>query len=456
MTASGTSGSTSATSDPTAVIAGPEPVNVEQPEVFVFGSAGVPSVGSAVSSSAGSWTGSGFPTFSYRWKKCMPRLGPCYLILTPAATSSVFVPTGDLIGWSLRVEVTATNSAASSKAQSEPTLAVTGNPPVNNVRPRISVFAVSPTVGDDLTVEEGSWSGLFPITYKYEWRRCDASGAIPSCAAIAGAVTDSYTTTEADLGLTLRVWVTATNAAGSVTAISDQTLPTAQAPRLGPSLTTAPAISGKAELGGTLTATRGVWRGFAPIRYTTVWQRCDATLVVCKAVKSVKGLRYAVTQADLGYRIRLSVTATNAVGSVRARSAATEPIILNPPKPKGRRIVGTNRPNYIPGGGGDDRLSGRGGSDTVVGGAGDDRIDGGPGNDYLDGGKGVDRISAGPGSDTVLAVDGDADRISCGTGNDRVMADSTDVVAKDCELIVRAGTETSPDEVEDEEDPDRP
>ena len=107
-------------------------MNIDPPSVIVFGSSDVPVVGSAVSSSAGTWTGSGFPTFSYQWKKCLPRFGSCYLILTTAATSSVFVPTGDLIGWSLRVEVTATNSAGSSKAQSEPTLPVIGNPPVNN------------------------------------------------------------------------------------------------------------------------------------------------------------------------------------------------------------------------------------------------------------------------------------------------------------------------------------
>jgi len=408
----------------------------------------------AVSASAGTWTGAGFPTFSYQWKKCMPRLGPCYWILTPAARSSVFVPTGDLIGWSLRIEVTATNSLGSSKAQSEPTPAIIGNPPVNTIRPRVSVFAVSPTVGEDLTVDEGDWTGLFPLVYSYEWRRCDAPGTIASCTAIAGAVTDSYTTTTADLGLTLRVWVTARNSGGAATAISDHTFPTVRVPLLGPSMTTAPAIKGKAELGRTLTATRGTWRGAAPIRYVSVWQRCDATLVVCRAVKSVKGLKYTVSRADLGYRIRLSVVAANSVGSVRARSVATEPIILSRPKPKGRRIVGTNQPNYIPGGGGDDQLFGSGGSDTIVGGAGDDRIDGGRGNDYLDGGKGEDRISAGPGSDTVLADDGEADRISCGDGNDRVMADPADVVAEDCELVIRSGTETSPDEEEPEEGDD--
>jgi hypothetical protein len=219
-------------------------------------------------------------------------------------------------------------------------------------------------------------------------------------------------------------------------------------------MTSPPSLTGKAQLGGTLTGARGSWRGFAPIRYVSVWQRCDATVVVCRAVTRVKGLTYRLTRADLGYRIRLSVVAVNSVGSVRARSEATEPIILSPPKPKGRRIVGTSRPDYIPGGGGDDQLFGRGGSDTIVGGAGDDRLDGGPGNDYLDAGKGIDRVAAGAGSDTVLADDGEADRISCGAGNDRVIADPLDVVDADCEAVTRSGTTTAPpDDDDDEEKP---
>jgi hypothetical protein len=186
--------------------------------------------------------------------------------------------------------------------------------------------------------------------------------------------------------VTLRVYVTARNPAGATTAISDHTFPTIAVARLGPSMTRAPAIAGDLELGERLTATRGTWSGFAPIRYVTVWQRCDATVTVCKAVKGVKGLKYTVTTADIGFRIRFSVVAANSIGSIRARSEATEPIFLGPPKPKGRRIVGTDRADYLPGGGGDDTLLGGGGSDTLVGGAGDDRLDGGAGNDYLDGG----------------------------------------------------------------------
>jgi hypothetical protein len=219
-------------------------------------------------------------------------------------------------------------------------------------------------------------------------------------------------------------------------------------------MTAAPVISGEAKLGSRLTATRGTWTGFAPIRYVSVWQRCDATLAVCKAVKSVRGLSYLVTRADLGYRVRISVVAANAIGSLRARSEATEPIILSAPKPRGRRIVGTIRADYIPGGGGDDQLFGRGGHDTLAGGAGNDRLDGGAGNDYIDAGKGEDRVVAGAGSDTVLAADGEVDRISCGDGNDRVIADGEDVVDKDCEAVTRGSPTPTPPPGDDDEDED--
>jgi Ca2+-binding RTX toxin-like protein len=266
----------------------------------------------------------------------------------------------------------------------------------------------------------------------YQWRRCDPPGTLPSCVPIPGATTNSYTLTESDLGVTVRAYVTATSPGGSTTAFSDHTFPTIPAPRFAPSVTTAPAITGDAKVGGTLTATRGTWAGFAPIRYVSRWQRCDATLTVCRAVTTVKGLVYKVTLADVGWRIRLSVVALNSIGSLRTRSEATEPIIFPQPKPPGRRVVGSNSADYLPGGGGDDVILGRGGHDTIVAGKGDDRINGGDGNDYIDAGLGLDRIDAGAGSDTILAADGEKDTIDCGDGNDRVIADSIDVL-KNCE-----------------------
>jgi hypothetical protein len=457
VTATSSSGSASATSNQTPVIAGPEPKNVTPPRVIVSGTSGVPMAGVTQFSSVGTWSGTGTLTFAYQWKKCQPKDGPCFRILGSAAQLSSFVPTADLVGWSLRIEITATNSAGSATAESESTPFVIANAPNNIVRPRISVSTTNPTVGQALTVDTGTWSSTAALVYTYQWRRCDPPGTLPSCVPIAGATTNAYTTTQADLGLTLRVYVTATSLGGSGTAISDHTFPTIPAPRLKPALSSAPTLSGEALLGETLTATRGSWTGFAPMRFVATWQRCDATVTVCKAVRKVKGLVYRIGPADLGWRIRLSVVAVNAIGSLRAPSEATEPIVLGPPKPKGRRIVGTNRPEYVPGGGGDDQLFGRGGSDTLIGGAGDDRLDGGAGNDYLDGGKDVDRISGGPGSDTVFAADGKIDRISCGAGNDRVIADPADVVDPDCEAVTRGAAEPPPeDDDEDEDDDGRP
>ena len=430
--------SNSATTPP----ASSAPVNTFPPKVIIFGSTGIPQVGVTVSSSIGSWTG-GSLTFTYQWKKCQPKDGPCYRILTPAANFSTFLPTGDLIGWSLRVEVTAKNSFGETTAQSESTPLVIGNPPVNTVRPQISVCATNPTVGQELTVTSGSWTGLSPLTYSYQWRRCDPPGTLPSCVAIAGANGTSYTTTEADLGVTLRVYVTATNAGGSTTAFSDHTFPTIPAPRFAPSVTTPPTITGVAELGRTLVGSRGTWSGFAPIRYVSTWQRCDATVTVCKAVKSVKGMNYKLGSADIGYRIRLSVVAVNSIGSLRAPSEATESIILGPPKPKGRQVVGTSAHDYVPGGGGDDVLSGLAGNDTLMGGKGDDKITGGAGNDYVDAGGGVDNVDAGAGSDTVLVADGEIDTVECGEGNDRVIADASDRLSG-CEAVSFPATTPTP------------
>ena len=108
-------------------------------------------------------------------------------------------------------------------------------------------------------------------------------------------------------------------------------------------------------------------------------------------------------------------------------------------------------------------LTGKGGNDQLKGTDSADVLDGGPGADALTGGYGNDAITGGPGADTIVgdrdgrcnelhcdlspgsaadtidAVDGEADTISCGPGTDTVRADAADVVAADCETVVRAG-----------------
>ena len=66
--------------------------------------------------------------------------------------------------------------------------------------------------GATLTAGTGGWTGTEPITFTYQWQRCDADGA--NCEDIAGATDPTYTLTADDVGGTVRVIVTATNDAG--------------------------------------------------------------------------------------------------------------------------------------------------------------------------------------------------------------------------------------------------
>jgi hypothetical protein len=72
--------------------------------------------------------------------------------------------------------------------------------------------------GQTLSTSTGSWSGTTPMSYAYQWQRCNSSGT--SCSPVAGATGSSYLLASADVGSTMRVSVTASNAAGSATASS--------------------------------------------------------------------------------------------------------------------------------------------------------------------------------------------------------------------------------------------
>src|SRR5262249_41779824 len=147
---------------------------------------------------------------------------------------------------------------------------------------------------------------------------------------------------------------------------------------------------------------------------------------------------YHPTAADVGYTIRVSVTAKNAYGSMVVQSSATETIAGTPPHMRGRTIVGTAKSEYLAGGGHDDVIYGLGGNDTLLGGAGDDRIFGGPGNDVITGGSGADHLYGGPGSDTIYAADGERDIIDCGSGRDRAVVDVGIDKVVNCEVVVAA------------------
>jgi hypothetical protein len=89
----------------------------------------------------------------------------------------------------------------------------------NNVTP--PTITGNAANGNRLQAHRGTWVGTSPITFVYQWLRCNREGE--GCNGISGATEDNYTPTGNDVGRTLRVRVTGRNDQGSDTATSNQT-----------------------------------------------------------------------------------------------------------------------------------------------------------------------------------------------------------------------------------------
>ncbi|HKY24867.1 MAG TPA: hypothetical protein VJM07_06910 [Gaiella sp.] len=174
-----------------------------------------------------------------------------------------------------------------------------------------------------VTAAPGSWTGTPPLSFAFQWQRCDATGA--GCAAIAGATAQTYAIVAGDIGSTLRVSVTATNGEGSSAAESNATpVVTAQLP---PVNVGEPVISGTPVAGATLTSSTGVWNGTS-IAYAYQWVRCgpDGGLPDgsnCPTVAGATSSSYTLGADDIGRRLRVQVVATNDAGTAAAGSNAT-------------------------------------------------------------------------------------------------------------------------------------
>jgi hypothetical protein len=88
-------------------------------------------------------------------------------------------------------------------------------------------------------------------------------------------------------------------------------------PPAAPRNTSAPTVTGTAEVGQTLTAHKGSWSGTAPIAYSYQWQRGTADIA------GATGAGYTPVAADVGHTLDVVVTASNTAGMASAKSAAT-------------------------------------------------------------------------------------------------------------------------------------
>ncbi len=181
------------------------PANTKLPTVN-----GAPAVGKALATTDGAWA----PTpagITYGWLRCGAGGGSCAPIA--GATTSTYVVTAADRGHTIRSSVTASNTVGSATAVSAPSGLVVTVPALAK-EPQVSGKA---RVARTLSVNTGAWHQS-PARFRYQWLRCNATGA--SCRPIAGATKPHYRLTKHDAGHRLRVRVTALNAAGGLTALS--------------------------------------------------------------------------------------------------------------------------------------------------------------------------------------------------------------------------------------------
>lgn len=166
---------------------------------------GTATLGQTLTATLGTWD-DGPTSFAVQWK----RGG----VAISGATAQTYKQVAADVGAVITVTVTATNGLGNASATSSGTSAVAGLAPVCLIAPVITGVTVS---GQTLTGSNGTWSNN-PASFAQQWETADLDGSNP--VEFAGADTPSFLLTDQQIGDTMIIAVTATNATASVTAAS--------------------------------------------------------------------------------------------------------------------------------------------------------------------------------------------------------------------------------------------
>ena len=169
-------------------------------------------------------------------------------------------------------------------------------------------------VGQRLTGEPGKWSGSGTLTYGYQWHRCDATGA--KCTSITGATGLSYKLVAKDVGQTIGLTVTATDAGGMTSGYANLIGPVSGASSLLVS-TIQPVISGATNQ--SLQVSDGLWSP-KPTTVAYAWQRCTQYGRACVPIPNATTNTYVASSDDAGHALVALVTATWGQATVSAFS----------------------------------------------------------------------------------------------------------------------------------------
>ena len=266
-------------------------------------------------------------TFSYQW---IAGDGSTDTDIS-GATAATYAIASDDEGKTIKVEVSFTDDAGhketlTSAATEGVSFAVQQQGAANNPATGAPVISGTVQVGETLTADTSAIEdedGLDDAEFSYQWLAADAE--------ISGATGSSYTLMDADEGQTVKVNVSFTDDAGNEETLTSAATSAVAAKPNSPA-TGAPAISGTAQVGETLTAeTSGIEDedGLDNAAYTYQWLADDTEIT------GATSSSYTLAPNDEGNTIQVRVSFTDdAENEETLTSAATAAVAAAEPEPQ--------------------------------------------------------------------------------------------------------------------------
>jgi hypothetical protein len=199
--------------------------------------------------------------------------------------------------------------------------------PLPSGRPSVTGIAA---VGKELTARSGTWAGAGSIAHSFRWYRCDVAGA--HCRSLRGATASTYHPTERDVGKTIGLAVSASDANGSRVAYASLVGPIAASAAV-LEATGQPQVAGAAIVGQPISVSTGTWSP-TPSGLTYSWQRCNENGRLCTPIAGANRDSYTPAQEDVGHALLAVVAAvygtTTQTALSTATTAATMPEVVGP------------------------------------------------------------------------------------------------------------------------------
>ena len=237
------------------------------------------------------WRGSPVGTISTAWYRCETQQQELVENISAGsalsqgcewitgATSASYTPTDDDLEQFLGTQLTATNSAGTSIVRT-----ASSNPVTDDVKNTVPpTLGGDRTVGEVITVQNGTWTGTPAPTLSRKWFHCPTSraqgAAVSGCTEIVGQTGSTLTIQPSMAGRFIVSQVTGQNFAYGE-AVETISLPVTTASSLmileRPVSLSRPTLSGFANVGNTLTLVAGNWRGTEAPTFSHRWIVCDS------------------------------------------------------------------------------------------------------------------------------------------------------------------------------------